>query len=273
MKRVWGHVLAGLTVLGGGVSMTAACVHDDSTIFVFDVLAPQEVSNGQTCSFNSDTTQPFLSSGIADVDFVDEYGAFFLVGNQMVPRGNPSTPTVETSYVQIQGAVVRITDSGGNQLANYTYLTSATIPPLNGTTPSFSPIGGPTGVTIIDHDTMASQAVQSVVLGGGIARLVTYTRFFGTTTGGTNVESGEFEFPVDVCRGCLIAFAPVDINPEFEPPNCGNAVTGAGGTTALPVPCFPGRDIEIDCSQCQSIPDCRPPLVPRAGVVLDAGAG
>jgi hypothetical protein len=255
MKRVCGHVLAGLTVLVGGASMTSACVHDNSTIFVFDVLAPQEVSNGQTCLFNSDTTQPYISSGVLDIDFRDSYIPEYLVGNQMVPQGNPSTPQDETSYVQVQGAIVRITDSSGTQLSTFTRLTSGPLPPLNGNTPSFTPIS----VLTIDHDTVFNPQVKGVVDGGGVVRLVTYVRFFGQTTGGDSVESGEFEFPVDVCKGCLITFAPEDISPNYPAPNCGGAVSSTSGTvSAQPIPCVPGQDIPIDCSQCQSIADCVP---------------
>jgi hypothetical protein len=254
MKRVCGHVLAGLTVLVGGAGMTSACVHDNSTIFVFDVLAPQEVSNGQTCMFNSDTTQPYISSGTLDTDFLSGYAATYLVGNQMVPQENPSTPQDETSYVNIQGAVVRITDSSGAQLSTFTRLTSGPLAPLNGTTPSFTPIS----VLTIDADTLQKPQVAGVVNARGVVRLVTYVRFFGQTTGGDSVESGEFEFPVDVCRGCLITFAPADISPNYPAPNCAGAVSTSGTVTAQPIPCTPGQDIQIDCSQCQSIADCAP---------------
>jgi hypothetical protein len=265
MKRVCGHVLAGLTALTAGGSMTTACVHDNSTIFVFDVLAPQEVSNGQSCTFTSDTTQPYISSGTADIDFVDTYTPIYLVGNQMVPQGNPQTPQSETSYVTIQGAIVRITDSSGTQLKTFTRLTSGTIPPLNGNIPSFTPIS----VLTLDHDTLTSQSIKNVVAPPpptprGTVRLVTYVRFFGQTTGGDSVESGEFEFPVDVCQGCLISFAAVDIDPRFPAPNCrlADALSSAGTTVtvqAQPVPCpHIGQDIPIDCSQCQAVPDCNP---------------
>ncbi len=182
MKRVCGHVLAALAVLAGGASVTSACVHDDSTIFVFDVLAPQEVSNGESCVFTSDTTQPYISSGVIDIDFgANGYFAEYLVGNQMVPQGNPSTPQNETSYVTIRNVVVRITDTADppNQLATFTQAASATIPPLNGTTPSFAPIG----VLTIDHNTLMNPNVFNVVAGGGGARLLTYVIFKGITTG------------------------------------------------------------------------------------------
>lgn len=255
MKRVCGHVLAGLTVLVGGAGMTSACVHDNSTIFVFDVLLPQEVTNGQTCTFNSDTTQLYISSGVLDVDFTLGYAPTYLVGNQMVPQGNPSTPQDETSYVHIEGAIVRITDSSGAQLSTFTRLTAGPLQPLNGNTPSFTPIS----VLTIDQDTVLKPQVIGVVNGGGAVRLVTYVRFFGHSTGGDYEESGEFEFPVDVCKGCLISFAPEDISPNYPAPNCAGAVSStSGAVSAQPVPCTPGQDIRIDCSQCLATPDCVP---------------
>ncbi len=55
----------------------------------------------------------------------------------------------ETSTVNIQGAVVRITDSAGNGLAKFTRLAAATIYPATGGVPSFAPIQ----VTTIDETT------------------------------------------------------------------------------------------------------------------------
>ena len=116
MMRVWGHVLAGLSLVAGVTaagSMVAACVHDDSTIFVNEVLAPQFVTPGMACTFTADPTQLHITSGALDTGITSSYNAVFLVGNQIVPRGNPNQPQTETSYVNIQGAVVRILDSDG----------------------------------------------------------------------------------------------------------------------------------------------------------------
>jgi hypothetical protein len=265
MKRVWGHILAGLTLLGGGGATVSACVHDNSTLYVRNVLAQQLVSNGQQCIYTPDPTQTFISSGVLDVDFRSQYDAVYLVGNQTVPRGDPNTPKAETSRITVQGGIVRITDSSGQQLKTYTRLTSATIDPQSGTTPSFEPVF----LTILDHDTVESFRPS---LGGATrphVRLVTYVRVYGYTLGGQYVESDEFEFPVDVCQGCLIAFAPQDIDPNYPAPNCAAAKTGAA--SSLPVPCNPGQDYTVDCSQCAAIPDCNPNV--PAGVALDAGAG
>jgi hypothetical protein len=111
---------------------------------------------------------------------------------------------------------------------------------------------------------------STILTNGGRVRLVTYARFFGNTLGGRYVESDEFEFPVDVCKGCLIAFTPQDINPAYPVPNClGNGALGTS-TAQQSLPCKPGQDLPIDCIQCQAIPDCHGLW---QGGLLDAGGG
>ncbi|HLK38619.1 MAG TPA: hypothetical protein VKU41_17775 [Polyangiaceae bacterium] len=274
MKRVLGHVLAGVTFVAGGGVVVSACAHDDSTLFVSQVLAPQLVANGNECVFTGDPTQPFLSSGIVDVDFRNDYTPTYLVGNQTVPRGDPNAPQTETSIITIQGAVVKVTDTDGNTLRNFTRLSTATIHPSSGSTPSYSPIS----VTTIDSQTL--DGLRPKLAGGDTIRLVTYVQFFGKTLGGQDVESNNFEFPVDVCmfvpgpnggvlNSCLIQFAPQDMNAVAMEPNCLSAASGMASTT-LPVPCERGQDFAVDCSQCQDVQACHGVAT---SVPVDAGGG
>jgi hypothetical protein len=263
MKRVWGHGLTGLVLLVGVAGVSAggpACVHDDSTIFVSDVLAPQYVTAGMACVFTADPTQPVLGEGTLDAVLATQYTAVFLVGNQIVPRGDPNQPQTETSFVTLEGAVVRIVDSTGTQLNTYTRPAAATIPPSSGTTPGYASLA----VTIIDSTTAAT-------LGHGQTDpVVSYVRFFGHTLGGDSVESNEFGFPVDVCRGCLISFPASEDNmlPGLPQPNCANSGAGASSASAS-VPCVPGQDLALDCSACLQLPECNP----TGSVVVDAGGG
>jgi hypothetical protein len=262
MKRVLGHLMVGLSLLGGAALAVAACVHDDSTIFVQDVLAAQLVAQGQTCFFNNQPNQPFISSGILDIALRSDYTPTFLVGNQMVAESNSQQLQTETSTVRIEGAIVRITDAAGTQLNTFTRDTAATLYPASGTVPGYAPISA----TIIDSNTLNQDTqLQGIVGMGGTARLITYVKFFGNTLGGRYVESDEFVFPVDVCRGCLILFSPTDVSPLFTSPNC----LGGGVGASQIGPCFPGQDFAIDCSQCLTVPECNPPATP----VVDAGAG
>lgn len=276
MKPVWGHVLVGLSLAAGGASAFSACVHNDSTIFVHDVLAPQTASSStMVCTYTADPTQPTISSGVVDISLRATYDAMFLVGNQMVSEVNGSQLQTETSIVNIQGAIVRVT-SGTQQLSTYTRLAAATIPPLSGNSPGYAAVGP---VTIIDEPSLFKLSSASTgntnvanflaAMGAGaVTRVVSHVRFFGVTLGGQSVESNEFEFPVDVCIGCLIAFTN---NPLYATPNCIGSASGSSTTQSV-VPCELGQDLAVDCNACQGNPACHG-AVQAPPPVADAGAG
>jgi hypothetical protein len=126
-------------------------------------------------------------------------------------------------------------------------------------------------VTVVDQNTIANDAnLQSNVKSGGTTRLVTYVTFFGQTTGGNTIQSDEFEFPVDVCDGCLITFPAADDNPlpSLPQPNCLLAASNSS-SSSVPTPCFPGQDFAVECAVCQGIEACHG-AVP-SGFVEDAG--
>ncbi len=243
MKRIWGHVLTTGAIAACAVALSPACVHNDSSVFIAAVLFPPQSTGTSGCIYTSDPTQPILSQGTLDVGLSDEYLAPMLIGNQIATQTSQTLQRTETSRVEIQGAIVRITDAVGNQLASYTTLTSTTVGPGSGTQPGYEPIF----VTVLDPATATS-------LGGSLApgashRVITYTRVFGQTLGGEHVESNEFEYPITVCYGCLVQFPPANVNPLDPQPNC-NGAGAAGGGAASAAPCFFGQDQPVDCSLC-----------------------
>jgi hypothetical protein len=268
MKRVWGPAVAGLIAVGTAGAVVSACSHDDSTIFISGVIAPPLVSPGSQCAVSANPTQAFRNSGRLDVNLASSYSAAFLVGNQMVAQADPTVPRTETSFVDVQGAIVRITNADGSPVTTYTDLFGGSIPPASGGTPGYAALSA----TIVDSSTVMNleMPLQTMAAQFGMSdviRLITYTKIFGKSLGGQYVESNEFEFPVDVCANCLIAFSPADIRADCLPqPNCvGNSV----GTTAASnsVPCQIGQDDIVDCSQCLENRSCNPPV--RCG--LDGG--
>ena len=267
MKRVWGHVFTGLTLVAGVTTLgsaVGACVHDDSTIFVSQMLAPQLVSAGSVCIYTADPTQPHITSGVLDAALKVTYEGEFLLANQVVPRGDPTQPQTETSFVFIDSAVVTIDDSLGNQLTSYTIPVSVTIPPSSGTTPGYSGAS----LKIIDAATVEKLGVTA----GAVVPVVTFTRFFGKTAGGDSVESNNFEFPVDICLGCLIGYSSQDINLDYAFPNCvGNSTGTAAASTSLP--CQIGQDFGVDCADCQQFAACRLNNDKRVVGLVDAGGG
>lgn len=265
MKRVWAHVVAGVSLLAGAGVVMPACAHDDSTLFVQGVLAPQLVSAGQQCVYTSSPTQAIISSGTLDVSLRNDYVAAILLGNQMVSEVNSQQLQTETSIISVQGAVVRVTDAEGHQLSTFTDPAVTTISPSTGGTPGYAPIFA----EIVDPTSVSLAAVPP----GGTVPVVTYVQFFGVSTGGDSEQSGEFEFPVTLCNGCLLAFSASDEEPDEPLPNCNKAIASAStnSSTSLPSPCLPGQDAVIDCSQCLSDPACTPNATATA--VLDAGGG
>jgi hypothetical protein len=268
MKRVLGHVMAGLICTVTAGAAVSACAHDDSTIFIYNVIAP--MPTGGQCTFTANPTQSFESEGTIDVALTGGYDAVFLVGNQLVAQADPTVPRTETSIVDLQGAIVRITDASGNQIANFTDLAAGSIPPASGGTPGYAAMQ----VTIINQATVAKYILPQLPFGNlSELRFVTYTKMFGKSLGGQYVESNEFEFPINACRGCLIAFSTADVNLQCNMLNCLGASTTTTTTTSSP--CFPGEDQPIDCSLCRNsnppIPECNPNPDCLATALADAG--
>jgi hypothetical protein len=264
MKRFLSQRLGGLAILGA-MGAIVACSHDNSSIFVQDVLAPQLVSPGTVCVFTAQTTQTTLSAGLKDLAFGFDYTPTYLVGNQLVSVVNSQQLMTETSIVNIQGAVVRVTDAAGNQLNTFTRLAAGTIYPSVGGVPGYAPIS----VTTIDQNTVladpqiTSQILQQPFTQRARIRLVTFVRFFGQTLGGQNVESGEFEFPVDICEGCLIDFTGQVNQACPSTPNCDVAVKASmsgssSSSTTTQVPCAFGQEFSVSCTQCLGNPQCNP---------------
>jgi hypothetical protein len=248
MERVWGHVLTGLTLvagMGAAAGLVPACVHDNSTIFVSNVLASKFVTSGMQCIFTADPTQPVISEGTLDVGLTLTYTAEVLVGNQLVPRGDPNQPHTETSFVTIEGAVIRIVDSNGNQLNTYTQPVAATIPPSSGTNPGYAPMS----ITIVDSST-AKRLTPAI---GASVPIVSFIRVFGHTLGGESVESNEFGFPIEVCTGCLVEFGGSCPMP--------GATMTSGSSTSLP--CLIGQDLPV----------CATALSSGVSTIVDAGGG
>lgn len=270
MKRIWGHVLVSGLAAGAAVALSSACAHDDSTIFIRNVLFPPNAQAGGACTYTGDPSQPELAEGLLDVGVSklgdDSYQGVFLIGNQMIPRGDPNQVRTETSRVIIQGAIVRLTDAFGGGVpggSSFTTLGTGAIDPAQGTTPSYSPAF----FTIIPPAT--SSALRQTLALGDSTHVVSFIRAFGQTLGGQHVESNEFQFPITVCNGCLVSFPAAANDPAQKPnPNC----LSVSSTTIQAAPCRIGQDQPVDCRICQTNPPT-PACGPQSTGPADAGGG
>lgn len=212
-----------------------------SPFFLQAVLATPQASEAP-CTFTSSPKQPTFSTGILDVEaesaFANAYYAEFLVGNRL----DTGSEVEETSRVIIAGAYVTVTDSTGNELANYTTLGAGQVDPA----PPGGVAYGPVNFEIVDPATVTS--LREKLPPFGKTTITTRTQVYGETLGGESVTSNVFEFGITACRGCLIAF---DTAPDVEPqPNClGHGPAGEDGQGA----CFYGQDVPFDCHACSDI--------------------
>jgi hypothetical protein len=136
MKGFWRRLVSTLLVVGGAWITLLACAHDDSTLFVYNVLAGN--ISGTSCTFTPNPSNQFLPRGVLDVGLAGAYDATFLVGNQLVSQANPSTPQTESAFITIDHVNVKVTQTNGALINQYSTVTSSTVPPATGTTPGFA---------------------------------------------------------------------------------------------------------------------------------------
>jgi hypothetical protein len=257
MTRFWGHLATGSASIGLVVALSSACAHDDATIFVRQISAPPQSQTGGQCTYTCDFSQGAIPQGTLDIGLLSTYTGEVMVGNQLVAKQVSIQNRAETSRVELNGAVVRVTDAGGRELSSFTSLGSGFADPSTGTTPGCGLIA----VTLLDGATAESLRAQ---IGRGQTRqVVANFKIFGKSLGGQDVETNEYAYPINVCNGCLVTFPPDSVDPALaaatHKPNC-SATTAT--TTATATPCVAGQDQFVDCRACQGNPVCDPSTAP-----------
>ena len=236
-------------LVGGGIVIVSAgsCVRNDASLIIMGMLAPPvSASSGSTssCLYQAVITGPFISTGVMDLAFTQEYEPVLLLGNQLVPQGNAALDKIETNNINVQGAVVSITDASGASVgASYTAPASAFLQPSSGGTPGLATLAVP----LISPQAAATVGTTFT----GTKRLISTVYVFGTTSGGTQIESNQAQFEVDACVGCLVVYPQAADDPTLaKQPNC--AASGSTGGSSITVPCVMGQDQPIDCRLCST---------------------
>ena len=261
MKRVLGRFLTvGVVVLGSPVLVPAACAQNDQSIFIRQVMAPPQNRINGECIYQADPTQIQRSGGVLDVDVSTTYTAELLVGSQLEARGDQLNTRAEPNRTHINGAVVNVTSADGTTLGSFTTEGAGFVDPQTANTTSY----GLVAVRLIDGATASKIAAELHAKADSLppdppdnkhpSKLVlANVKVFGKTLGGVDLETGEFQFPIDVCLGCLISFSQGD-DPASPGVDCNLPLTTAGSQAAgtLPTPCVLGQDEFIDCRLCRA---------------------
>lgn len=129
----------------------------------------------------------------------------------------------------IYEAEVEVFDSAGGSITSFSQPVTSFAFASNGTNPGF----GCTFLTLIDAASIANIATPQTV----VARI----KVFGETLGGNDVETGVFDFPINVCNGCLGCVEPDPMDCDGEIPS-ETAACRVGQDVASDCRCVPGTD-------------------------------
>jgi hypothetical protein len=230
-----------------GIS-TQGCAENESSLFVIGVYA---LSRTQ-CIAEPNSTAVLLPAGTLDRSLASGYNAALLVGSQLTERGSRENVRTETSRLQIEGAHITIYSTDGAEIARPDVAATGLVHPANGTDPGLA--------------TVFAQLIRPGDAGalGPAGQAIVRIRIFGTTLGGQEIESGDYDFPIQVCDGCLISYPPEAADPAAPAGQylCSTAADTMTETTQI---CYPGQDDYIPCTECAAFNlACRDPTMNKS---------
>ena len=254
MKRILGHIVSLLAVGFVAGAVMPACATNDQSIFIHGALAPSANRTNGACVYTGDPQQAMLLQAGLDVGVTDSYFAVLLVGNQLITRGDPQNNRAESNRAHINGGIVRVTEPDGRAIPgipDFTSLATGFNDPQQNNAPGYSSIG----LVVVDAPT--ADVLRASLPNRAVSRTVLINvKVFGKTLSGVDLESGEYQLPMQVCNGCLVSFAggldpagPKDAQGNVIP-NCNKPlVTG----TSTSVPCRTGQDEIVPCQLCVGV--------------------
>lgn len=237
-----------------------SCENNAASVFIRQMNAP--VAAGQVCTIPFEPNAQRVSEGIMDVGIRDDYLVNPLMQSALIATANPNSGRVETNGANIEGFVIELRDGspdGPLIEVPFSVYQSTHIPASFGGTPSFgvSTIQViPPGigqrlrndVCVVDRQGVTSECPVPRIR-ERVKRIIVRLTAFGRTQGAIPIETPTFDFPVNVCCGCLLQF-PSDANlPDmlWPGPDCNSGIALQG-----PGLCQPGQDFLLDCRQCAS---------------------
>jgi hypothetical protein len=253
-------MLALLGVAGAICGLTPSCRDNNETVFIRQIQLPAQPD----CVTKPDPTAEFIPRGLLDVALSTRYTAFVLVGNQLVARGDFKQARAEPNRIIIKGAdihLLQFTTGGSSELGFFSVNAAGEVDPQSNGDATY----GIAGLELIPPSMgVTIQKTLFAAVNSGLNVVQSYEarfKIYGTTLGGTDVETGEYAFDIDVCFGCTIIY-PSDAFDATQAPagvNCKKGGTVSSTTTGGAVPaCIVGQDGVTDCRLCQGNPVCTP---------------
>lgn len=229
-------------LVGTALTALCACAENDVSLFVAGVVRAE----APECVYKADPSSDLLLAGVMDVGFTRSYTAVVLVANQLSPRGNKQQLRSETMGFQVRGGEVRLTDSTGTLIQEFSTPSSGHSSPSNSNTPGY----GISRMTLIPAD--VGQNLAQRIQPGSSRTVIAEIRVFGDTAGGSEITSGSQSFSIQVCHNCLLTYVEGGLAAGAD----GTLQCNFGVTEELESGCVPGQDDPTDCRACIS-EECR----------------
>lgn len=234
MRRLLQRTAAIVLFASAAAVTTGGCADNESSLYIAGVMKQEPPE----CDVRASISAPLILSGVLDVALSTEFRAVLLVGNQMAPRGDKDNLRTETSNAVLKGAEVRLENSVGETISEFTVPGAGTTLVNTARQAGY----GAMGATLIPPNIGATYAASgaNAVSPAEYVTLVANVRVFGDTLGGREIESAELSYPIRVCNGCTVLFDEVLGNGSDCDPN---------GEASIDPPCNPGQEL-ISCVTC-----------------------
>jgi len=170
--------------------MSQACVDDPPTIVVDYAIS---LSDDCVATVNSETK---IAVGNYDARCGKGYYVFLRVLSYLLARSDVTRPRTEVNVIQMDTAEINLLDSSGaaiDGLPAFSIPIEGTIHPGDEKEP---------GAGVVQVEIIPS-TYGEMMRGLDGEKLVAAIKLYGTTAGDVDVESKTFNFPFNVCDGCL----------------------------------------------------------------------
>lgn len=229
-RWVFGSLLAVMTA-----TSVPACspMEEAASFWVHGVIA---VTPREQCVASADA-RIFRPYGTMDIWMTNRYRAAFKVENYLVStRAKFGVLYGENDNIQIMGAHVSFEYPDGLDQDTIDALSQSRFVPATGVALP-EKVGAATAIAIqpdLGNVLAADTKIRGSALDYGGVILNMKVRLEGRLGDGTIVKSNEYEYPLQICYGCLYQIVTADCNDLSD-------------ANDMAVPCFIGQDDGVDC--------------------------
>lgn len=188
------------------VGLLSGCAPGNPGLIVLNVVAPSD-----QCTYDVDNPQ--LLSGSYDLAAGVGYVGAFRFANQLRDLGNSGTsgpPRANPNVIQLEEFEVELRDTAGAAIGVGGLPNPYTVPAGGGVIPSSD--GTSPGEGISSAVLIPPVYVPELAPFAG-STIVVAVRGIGTTAGGAELITDEFNYPIALCAGCLNACMMEDGRP------------------------------------------------------------